>query len=172
MSERTSRKEKLIHVIREYLVNFAYLAMFFGVFTTYRRLLMAEYEISDGDYGISIIKALILAKVLMLGEMFRLGARLKDKPLIYNTLMKTTVVTAWVLLFHILEETLRGLLHGQGIVGGVSELVGQLPCELPAHILILFFAFLPFFAIRELGAILGEGKPHHSFFPTNRPGQH
>ncbi len=164
MSKRISRKEKLIHEMKDYLMNFAYLAVFFGVFTAYRRLLMAEHDISYGDYGISIIKALILAKVIMLGDLLKLGQRLKDRPLMYHTLFKTVVFTAWVLLFHLLEITGSALLHGHGITGGVHEFIGQLPYELPAHLLIIFFAFLPFFAIRELGNILGEGKLRQLFF--------
>jgi hypothetical protein len=125
---------------------------------------MAEHDISYGDYGISIIKALILAKVIMLGDLLRLGRRLKDRPLMYHTLFKTVVFTAWVLLFHLLELTGSALLHGHGITGGMHEFIGQLPYELPAHLLIIFFAFLPFFAIRELGTTLGEGKIWQLFF--------
>jgi hypothetical protein len=163
VSDHISRKEKLIYEVKTYLIDVAYLALFFGVFTTYRRLLMAEYDISYGDYGISIVKALILAKIIMLGDVFRLG-RLKDRPLIYRTLFKTVVFTVWVLLFHVLEITGSSLLHGQGITGGAHEFMGQLPYELPAHLLIVVLAFLPFFAIRELGAVLGEGRLHQLFF--------
>jgi hypothetical protein len=170
MSEHISGKEKLIHEVKEYFIHFAYLAIFLGIFPTYSRLLMAEHDISYGDYGISIIKALILAKVVMLGDMLKLGRWLKDRPLMYHTLFKTVVFTAWVLLFHLFELTGSSLLHGRGITGGVSEFIGQLPYELPAHLLIIFFAFLPFFAMKELGAIMGKGKLHQLFFSGKSTG--
>jgi len=166
MSEQSGWKKKLTHELYEYFVNFIYLSLFFGVFTTYRRLLMAEYDISYGDYGISIIKALILAKVIMLGDMIRLGQRLEERPLVYPTFFKTVLFTAWVLLFHLLEITVGNLLHGQGLAGAVHEFINQLPYEFPAHLLIVFFAFLPFFAIRELGNNLGEGKIRQLFFSS------
>ncbi|MBM9604130.1 hypothetical protein [Desulfopila inferna] len=166
MSEQNDWKKKLTHELNEYFVNFLYLSLFFCVFTTYRRLLMAEYDISYGDYGISIIKALILAKVVMLGDMLKLGRRLKDRPLMYLTLFKTVLFTAWVLLFHMLEITVSNLLHSRGLAGAVHEFMDQFPYELLAHLLIVLFAFLPFFAVRELNNILGEGKIRQLFFSS------
>lgn len=157
------RKEKIIHEVGEYVTNFVYLALFFGVFTTYRRLLMAEFQISYGDYGISIIKALILAKVIMLGDILRLGKRLEDRPLIIPTSYKTVVFTVWVVLFSILESTVSGLLHGKGLAGGLQELMSDGLYELLGRSLIVFCAFLPFFAFRELGRIMGEGRIRELF---------
>jgi hypothetical protein len=47
---------------RSVLGHFIYLAIFFGVFTWYRRFVLAEYRITYLHYGTAIIEALILAK--------------------------------------------------------------------------------------------------------------
>ncbi|MGB3225038.1 MAG: hypothetical protein WBB23_19735 [Desulforhopalus sp.] len=164
MDKRESLRSKFINEMTEFLIIFAYLAVFFGVFTTYTRMLMAEYQIGYEHYGISIIKALILAKVIMLGDIFRLGQRLKNKPLFYHTLYKAIVFTGWVLIFHVIELIVGGLLHGKGLAGGVAEIMSEVPYQMLGHILIVFFAFLPFFAIRELGNVLGEGRIRELFF--------
>jgi hypothetical protein len=44
--EGTGWKQKVAHEMIEYSMNFVYLAFLFGVFTWYRRLILAEYHIS------------------------------------------------------------------------------------------------------------------------------
>ena len=157
-TKKADRKQKLIHEMTEYWINFVYLALFFGVFITYRRLILAEYQIVYGDYGIALIKALILAKVIMLGDFLRLDRRLEDRPLIFPTLYKALMFTLWVVLFSILEATASSLLHGKGLKGGLIELADKGWYELLAGCLVVFVAFIPFFAFRELGRVLGEGR--------------
>jgi len=176
MNEKPGLKQKLVRELVEYGINVAYLFLFFGVFIIYQRLILAQYHISYEEYGITLIKALVLGKVIMIGDMLRLGQRLEHKPLIYPTLYKTVVFTVWVFLFSILEATVRGLFHGKGFAGGLEELVGGRQYELIAHSMIVFFAFIPFFAFRELERNLGEGRigdlflRRSSFRKTASPG--
>jgi hypothetical protein len=157
-------KQKLVYELVEYWINFVYLALFFAVFISYQRLILADYQISYEHYGIVVIKALILAKVIIIGDVLGLGRKLEDKPLIFPTVYKTVVFTLWVVLFNVVESTVRGLLHGKGLAGGLNELLSGHQYELLAHCLIIFFAFVPFFAFKELGRVLGEGKIRDMFF--------
>ena len=171
MNEKPGLKQKLIRELVEYGINVAYLFLFFGVFILYQRLILAQYHISYEEYGITLIKALVLGKVIMIGDMLRLGRRLEHKPLIYPTLYKTVVFTVWVFLFSILETTVRGLLHGKGFAGGLEELVGGRQYELLAHCLIVFLAFIPFFAFRELERNLGKGRIGDMFLRRSSNGE-
>jgi hypothetical protein len=157
-------KQKLFHEMIEYWINFVYLSIFFGVFTSYRRLIMAEYQIGYQHYGIVLIKALVLAKVIMIGDVLRLGRNLEDKPLIFPTLYKSAVFSILVAVFNVLEDAIKGLLHGRGLAGGIDELISKGNYELLAGFLVVFFAFVPFFAFKELGRLLGEGKIRDLFF--------
>jgi hypothetical protein len=103
-------------------------------------------------------------KVIMLGDILRLGRRLEKKPLIFHTLYKTVVFGAWVAFFGVLEHTVSGLLHGMGLMGGWDELMSKGRDELLARCLVTFFAFIPFFAFKELGRVLGEHKIRELFF--------
>lgn len=157
-------KHKIVDELIKYWINVLYLTIYFGVFTSYRRLILAQYEISYEDYGISLIKALVLAKVIMIGDVLRLGRGFKDKPLIVPTLYRTILFSGWIWLFGVIEHTIRGLLQGKGLFGGFEELMGKGEFELLARCLVTFVAFLPFFAFRELGRVLGEGKISELFF--------
>ena len=79
------------------------MAIFFGAFANYRRLLLAHYGISYEDYGIAVIKALVLAKVVLVAETLRLGRGYEEKPLIVPTLYKTFLFTVCVAVFDIAE---------------------------------------------------------------------
>ncbi len=157
-------KQKAVHEITEYLINFIYLAGFFGLFTWYRRLILAEYQIAYLNYSFSVIQALVLAKIIMIGDILRLGRRLQGRPLIFPTLYNTVVFSVWVWLFHVLEYMVGGLLRGKGLIGGIEEITSRGKYELLARCMVVFFAFIPFFAFRELGRVLGEGKLRKLFF--------
>jgi len=151
-------KQRLVRELIEYWITFLYLALFFGTYTWYRRLVLAEYRISYLHYGVAIIEALVLAKVILVGRALEIGRELEDKPLILSALYKSFVFSVFVGLFGVLEHTLGGLLHGQGLAGGWDELVHLGKDELLARCLVTFCAFIPFFAVQELGRVLGDSK--------------
>jgi hypothetical protein len=150
--------------MKEYWLITLYLAMLFAVFTIYRRLLLAHYRISYEEYGFSVIKALILAKVVLVAEKLRLGRGFEDKPLVVPTLYKALLFTMCVALFGVVESMLRSLIHGRGLPGAVEELMSQYTYEWLALALVVFFTFIPFFAVRELSWVLGAGKISQLFF--------
>ena len=157
-------KKILFHELVEYWINVAYLALVFAAFTQYRRLVLAAYDITYTNYWVALIEALILAKVIMIGDVIRLGRGLEDKPLIYSTLYKTAVFVLFVGVFTVIEHVIRGLLKGTGLTGGFVELLGKGSDELLANSLIVFVAFIPFFGVKELGRVLGEEKIRALFF--------
>jgi hypothetical protein len=148
----------------EYWMLVVYLSGFFGAFAWHRRLILAAYDISYAHYGIAVLEALILAKVILVGDALRLGRRLEDKPLIVPTLYSAVVFSLWVGVFIVLEHTIEGVLRGQGWAGGVGELLSKGKYILLARCLIVFVAFIPFFAFRELERVLGRGHVLTPFF--------
>ena len=163
-TKKAGWKQRIFRELIEYWSIVLYLAIFFGVFTNYRRLILAHYHISYEAYGFSVIKALVLAKVILVAESLRLGRGLEDKPLIVPTLYKGFLFTICVALFNVVESMIRGFIHGSGLMGAVSEFTGRFNDELFAGALVVFFAFIPFFAVRELGRVLGEGTISKLFF--------
>ena len=164
LDKKKNIKKKIVHEITEYWINVAYLTLVFASFTQYRRLVLAAHDITYTNYWVAVIEALILAKVVMIGDVIRLGRRLEHKPLIYSTLLKTVVFSLFVWAFTLIEHVAKGLLKGEGLTGGLAEFLGKGHHELLAGTLILFVALIPFFAFRELGRVLGRGKVWDLFF--------
>ncbi len=157
-------KQKIFHEMFEYWMNFFYLALMFGAFMSYKRLILAAHDIDYTNYGIAVIQAAVLAKVIMLGGVFRLGRALEKKPLLFSTLYKTVVFSIFVGAFKFIEHMIKGLLQGKGLMQGLADHFGKGHHELLANLLVMFVAFIPFFAFKELGRVLGEGRVWELFF--------
>ena len=160
-SQRPGLKQKAAHELKELAVIFLYLAFFFCAIATYSMLLLNKFQISYFTYGAALINALVIAKVILIGEYARIGKRLEAKPLIYSAVCKAFLFGLLVFAFHILEELIKRLLHGQSIAAAFHETrIDDLLCRS----LIVFCTFLPLFAFRELRRVLGEDEFRALFF--------
>lgn len=167
--QKSGWKEKAKREFIRYWINVAYLGIFFGLFAWYRRLILAHYEIEYLKYGVAIIEAMVLAKVVMIGDMVGLGRKLfEDRPLIYPVLYKSILFSFFVGLFAIAEGTIDGLLKGKGWTGWLVEVQDEGKYEFLARCLMVFVAFIPYFAFKELANMLGEGKLGKLFLRNRR----
>ena len=163
-TEQQGWKEKVFHEMVEYGINVIYLALVFSAFVSYRRLVLAAHDITYTNYGVALIEALILGKVIMIGRVFRLGRYLEDKPLIYSSLYKTTVFSLFCAAFTVAEHTVVGLWKGEGFAAGLHHLSQKGVHEVVAGTLMLFVSLFPFFAFRELGRVAGRDRLKDVFF--------
>jgi hypothetical protein len=156
-------RKRVKHELESYLATAAFLTIFFAAFTTYRSLVLAEYHIGYLDYGWAVVQALILAKVILIGQAMHLGDWLHDRPLIVPVVGKTIIFGLLVGVFSIAEHGVKALLHHRSILQELS-LTGPAGYEKLARVVLMTIAFLPFFAFWELGRVLGEGKLLEIFF--------
>jgi hypothetical protein len=159
-------KKKIIYETREMLLIFLYLALFFCSFTTYRGLVLDEFGISAFNYGFALVKALVLAKVILLGQHVRFARIFDDRPLIFSALYKVVVFSLFTLAFEVLEHIVGGFYHGKDLAVVFQEIISTGRYELLARGLMILFAFIPFFAFTELGRVLGDGRLGALFLRT------
>ncbi len=162
--QKTGWMQKLLHEMKEYWLVVIYLGTFFSTFSMYRRLILAQYEISYEQYGESLIKALVLGKVFLVAETLKLGRQFDDKPLVVPTLYKGVLFTFVVALYTIVEALVSGLIRTRGLMEAIDEVMSIFTYEWCAGAIVVFFAFIPFFAMRELSRVLGKGKLRALFF--------
>ena len=157
--------EKVRDELIEYAFNVVYLVLVFAAFTQYRRFLLAEYSITYTNYWVGLIGALILGKVIMIGSAFRLGRWFEDKPLIVPTIYKALIFSVFVLVLRVVEYAIKGLLHGDGLAAALGEFFAQKGMdEVFANLLVVLVALIPFFAVKELGRVLGRERVAALFF--------
>lgn len=150
-----SLKEKAIEEFKAYWIIVLYLAIFLGALTTYRRLILAEFGVEYVHYGVAVVEALIIAKVILIGKAFGFSRWLEDRPLIFPVLFKSVLFGALVFLFGLLEHLVEGWLHKESLAMIFEKIASIGAYELGARVLILIVAFVPFFAFWELGRLIG-----------------
>ena len=165
-SQQTSLKQKAVHEAKEITYVFLYLAAFFCALATYSMLLLEKFEISYFTYGAALLNALIITKIILIGEAVHFGKKHEAKPLFYSCAYKAFVYGVLVFAFHIVEEVVKRLIHGKAIVGAFREVRID---DLLARSVIIFLTFIPFFAFRELGRVMGPDKLRGMFFRTGAP---
>ena len=149
-------KEKAVQQLREFLAMFIYLWVLFGLFALHQSIVLAQEHINYQAQGFAIINALILAKVMLIGEDLHLGNRFRDKPLLYSILYKTFLFSVFLISFHILEEVLVGVIRGKTIAQSFPAIGGGSLQGILSVGAIVFVALIPFFAFREIERVIGQ----------------
>jgi len=158
---KPSFKQRATNELRDFAWISLYLGFFFCSLSFYATVLLRKYEIDYLNYSLAIINALIVAKVILIGEMAHLGRWGEAKPLYQSVIYKSVVFSLFVLVFHFLEEFVKRLIH-HGVAGSVLHEAHV--ADLLSRMLLVFCAFIPLFAFRELGRLLGGEKLHELFF--------
>ena len=157
-------KEKAIQEFKLYWIVFFFLALMFGAFTTYRRLILGEVGVSYGHYGAGLIEAAVIAKVLLIGEAMKIGHRMEEHPLVLSVLVKSVLFGLFVGVFNIIEHIVEGLFHHETWQAVLSHpFKAQNMNELLARAVVMMVTFIPFFALWETSRVLGPGKLSQMF---------
>ncbi len=161
-------KETLIDEIKWYSIYAIFLAILFIAVLTSRRLILEQYSINTTHYSFAIIEALILAKIIRIGQIFGFGERFLNKPLIYPVIYKTIIFSSFVIIFQIIEHFIVGFIHKKEIITIYHELIAKGIFVILANIINMIFVFFFLFAFLEIGRILGHGKLIALFFRRNK----
>ena len=163
-SQHVSLKERAIEELKVFWLITLYLALFLGSFTVYRRLILKEFGVAYLHYGFALIEALIIAKVILIGQALGLGKRFEGKPLILSVIFKSVLFGLLVALFGVLEHVVEGLVHKEDWASILRHLGDLGMYEILARVIMLIVAFVPFFAFWEIGRVIGPRKIAALFF--------
>ena len=162
-------KEKAAEEFRLFWMIAAYLAAFFVAFLTYRRLISREFGVNSFHYGYALIEAMIIAKVILIGKAMGLGKKDARRTVAFKVLRSSLVYGALVAAFAVLEHVIEGMVHGKTLVASLEAFRDTGIFEILGRGLVLFVAFIPFFAFWELGSLTGETKLFAYFFKKGAP---
>ena len=162
---KSALKQKAKHELREMLTIFFYVAFFFCALTTYDMLLLREYHVEYWNYAFALINALVITKVIMIGEYAKLGKRLEAKPLIVSAIWKAFVFGLLVFAFHLVEEVIKRMIHGADMARASSDLRFD---QLAGRSIVVFCTFVSLFGFREFRRVLGEENFNKLLFRSGR----
>jgi hypothetical protein len=162
--KKATLKEKAAEEFRLMLLISAYLAAFFIAFHIYRNLISRELGATTLRVGFALVEALVIAKVILIGKALGLGKKSTARTLSATVLRASVLYAGLVAVFAVLEHVIEGLVKGRTLAASIDEMLSQGVYEILARALVLFVAFIPFFALSEIDRMLGEKKLFDLFF--------
>jgi hypothetical protein len=157
-------RSKFIEEFKAMAALAAYLYVCFGAIILFKSAVLREAGIHHEIWGLAAIKALLLAKFMLLGRMLHVGVRFRDKPLIWPTLYHALTFLLVLLILTTLEELIVGFIHGRVIADSLNHVVGPIFFEGLAVCLIMFLILVPYSAFTCLSDVVGERETIRLFF--------
>lgn len=165
---KRSIARRAVEETERYLALAVYLVIVFGTLILFSLNIYARLD-EDGRhyssfhfYALGLLNALVLAKLMLVAEMTKLGShsfghRLQQGPLIYSILYQALLFAVVLVMLNVLEELLVGAWHGKALEEVLPEIAGG-PRGLATLAWVMFVALIPYFAFRELSRALGGSR--------------
>src|SRR5436305_9711679 len=100
-----------MHELKELVFISLYLYVTIGAVILMKTAVLHTQDIEFTPWGIAIVKAVVLAKFMLIGEAMKIGARSTTGPLIWPTLRKAFGFLVLLIVMTIVEEAVVGLFH-------------------------------------------------------------
>jgi hypothetical protein len=165
-----SIQQKLKHELRAIVMVTLFFAAWLGILMVLKILLLEDYHIRFGGFSMVLIGALILAKVVLILEHVPLGAWLRDKPVLFDVLLRTILYAFGTFVVMLLEKAFESR-HEQGGFGPALMNVFQhrdMP-HLWANTICLTGALLFYNLLSALDRHLGTGGLTRVFLAPHVP---
>lgn len=157
-----SRVERLRHELMQLAIVSLYLFVCFGAIVLYKASVLRAYNINYVLYGAAAIKALVVAKFVLLGQAVRLGEKQRSKPLIYYIAYRVLLFAALILVLTLIEEIVIAWIHGKAISEPFSNRGVWL--QLGAQCILLCLILTPYFGLDAISEAFGPDRVRRMFF--------
>jgi hypothetical protein len=155
---KRSLKARLYEELQKFLVMFAYLWLVFFVFLVHEWTVLASHNIGFRFYGLALVNALVLSKIMLIAEGLKFADGLNGKPLIYPIVFKSVAFSVLLMFCYIAEEVAVGMFHGKGLAEAFPQIGGGGWAGVVTIGAIMCIALMPFFAFKEIGRSIGEAE--------------
>jgi hypothetical protein len=159
-----SFRQKAVREFKEMAALALYLYICLGAVMFLKAAVLRDAGVDSVVWGIAAVKALLLAKFMLLGRALKLGKRFRDKPLIWPTLYHALMFLILLLVLTTIEEIVVGSLRHRPLVESLAHVVGHTVFEGIAVCLILFLILVPYSAFVCLADVFGERETFRLFF--------
>ncbi len=166
---KATLRHRAAHEFKELLIITAYLYVTLGAVILMKAAVLHTHGIGSVVWGVAIVKAVVLAKFMLVGHAMKIGERDTTRPLIWPTLYRAFLFLLLLIAMTVVEEAVVGLFHGQSIAVSLGDLFGPRLQETLAGYLIMLMVLIPYFAFRVLSEVLGEGRLERMFFVAREP---
>jgi hypothetical protein len=156
--EKPGLRARVLKELKSFLIMFSYLWLVFSVFLVHEWSVLASHQIGFRFYGLAVVNALILSKIMLIAEGLHFARRFEERPLVYPIAYKSIAFTVLLMVAYIVEEIVVGLFHGKTVAESFPEIGGGGLVGVLTIGVIMGIALVPFFAFREIARVIGEAE--------------
>jgi hypothetical protein len=164
-------KDRLIDELKRFAVIVVYFWVGLSLFDIHKLAVLREQSSEPALHfklGLNLINAVVLGKVVLIGESLHFAERFKHRALIYPIIFKSAIFAVLLVCFAIAEDVILGMFHGKTVAQSIPEMGGG-GLEGKALVCLMFFvSLIPLFTSTELRRVLGEAEFHSLMF-ADRP---
>ena len=165
-------KSSLLERLREEATSFAIIALYlfvcFAIISYLKFSLLEVQGIAFAPWAFALIKALIIAKFMLVARALERRGAVEARPLIIPTITKAFAAFLVVLALLLVEELVVGRIHGRSFSQSWAEMGGVTTHEKIATSLIILLVMVPIFAFRALGDVIGLRTLGRLYFERRR----
>jgi hypothetical protein len=159
--KRTERlKRGFLHLA---IVTF-YLYVCLGVIIVYKAAILKSYNIDYAPWGLGLVKSLVIAKFIEMGELLRIGKRYQGLPLAWYLSCKVPLFAALIVALSFLEEGVAALLHGRTLLEGFSKFAKMGWLLILSEYALLCLILTPLLGLGAINDALPEDQLRRMFF--------
>ena len=141
-----------------------YLFIVFSALVFLKSAIMEADGVHWGYWGFAAIKAILVAKFMLIGRALHIGEGLRDRPLSWQTLHKAIAFTIFVAILSVIEDAAIGMGVSKTFSQSIADLGGGTLKEMIATEFIVFLVFVPLFAFGALSEVMEEKALVRTFF--------
>lgn len=161
---RVHLQEKAVGEFKAFAALSLYLYICIGAVVLFKGAVLRGAGVDFSIWGIAAVKAMLLAKFMLVGRALNVSKRYRNKPLIWPTLNYALMSLIILLILTTIEELLVGYFHGRTLGDSLGHVVGPTFFQGIAICLIMFLILVPYAAYTCLGDVLGERELFRLFF--------
>jgi hypothetical protein len=163
-SPKPSFRERAERELKELLWITVYLFVVFSALTFYKSAILEAQGVRWLPWGFALIKAVVLAKFILIGRALHIDAGRRTKPLIWQIVHNSIAFLILIAGFTVIEEAIVGFIHGKTFWDSMAEVAGGTTEEMIATAIIMFLIFLPLFTYLALSEVLGDRALFRTLF--------
>jgi hypothetical protein len=141
----------------QYAIISAYLCVCFAAVLWYKAAVLHSQGITYAPFGLGLMKALILGKFLLIGQMARLGDRYQRRRMILAIAHKAGLFLLLLLALSAIEQLIENTIHGLTLSEIFTQMVNHLP-EIGTSSVIVLLILIPYISVKEFVIALGGDK--------------
>jgi uncharacterized membrane protein YhdT len=150
----TQEKESLRKRLGAEVRSAVRLTLYFGIWFSALNLLVHETQGRSGlpleAWGFAWVKAALCAKFLLIGQMLMPMPKADKESLWLSVLPRSLVYLLVVIVLNVLEEGLRGMLHGGSFTESMAGYAGGNPLRFVALTWVYWLILVPYLLLSQL----------------------